>query len=95
MLQGLDEEITLIRVKLRSILEHEPDNTRLITQAATTLTRLMRTRKTLGLDGQDDLAIAIRRVINDIGIPLMTGASRAALLTSNNLYPVPTQTDRV
>ena len=94
LVTGLDQEITVIRVKLKSILEREPDNIRLLTQLTAALTRLMRTRKALGLDQQDDLGKAIHNLIVDIGLPLLTEASRAALIDSKGIISGPTQTDR-
>jgi hypothetical protein len=70
LVKGLDEEINLLRVKLQSVVEHDPDNVRLILQAAVSLGRLMRTRNKLGEGKEDHLAQAIKNIITDIGVPL-------------------------
>ena len=47
-IDGLDEEIALIRARLKSVVKNDPDNIRLISEAASTLARLMRTSHKLG-----------------------------------------------
>jgi hypothetical protein len=44
-LAGLDAEIALLRVKLKSVLQHDPDNIRLILRAMNTLGRLVNRRQ--------------------------------------------------
>jgi hypothetical protein len=70
-LKGIDEEIALLRVELISIVQHDPDNIRLISQAAGLLSRLLRTRKILGHNGDFSMQQAAENVIRDIGIPLL------------------------
>jgi hypothetical protein len=64
-LKGINEEIKLLRLKLRTVIERDPENIRLISQAATTLARLVRTRHHIGDDEKDDLAQTVRKCIND------------------------------
>jgi hypothetical protein len=70
-LKGIDEEIALLRVELISVVEHDPDNIRLISQAAGLLSRLLRTRKILGQNVEFSMQQAAENVIRDIGIPLL------------------------
>lgn len=51
---GLDEEIALIRSRLKFLIKNSPDNIRLISQLASTLSRLMRTNQQLGFQAADD-----------------------------------------
>ncbi|MFH1015473.1 MAG: hypothetical protein V1771_00540 [Chloroflexota bacterium] len=37
MVRGIDQEINLLRVKLKSVLRHDPDNVRLLLQAIVSL----------------------------------------------------------
>ena len=60
LVKGLDEEISLLRVKLQQVVENDPDNVRLILQAVITLARLLRTRNNLGLGKEESLAEAIK-----------------------------------
>jgi len=41
---GIDDEIALLRVKIKSLITYDPDNIKLIMQATTTLARLVRTK---------------------------------------------------
>ena len=42
--EGIDDEIALLRVKIKSLLSHDRENVRLIMQATNTLARLVKTR---------------------------------------------------
>ena len=42
--EGIDEEIELLRIKIKSVVEHDPDNIKVIMQAINSLARLVRTR---------------------------------------------------
>jgi hypothetical protein len=73
-LKGLDEEIDLLRVKIKSIAEHDPDNIRLISQVAVSLSRLLRVRETVFNKSKDaNLGQAIQNIVRDIGVPLGFG----------------------
>jgi len=61
--EGLDEEIALLRVKIKSLLEYDPENMKLIMQAATTLARLIRTRYNIGKEDKEGLKEAIGNVL--------------------------------
>ena len=67
---GLDEEIALLRVKLKSLLKYDPENVKLIMQATNTLARLIRTRYRIGRDDKIGLKDAIGNVLRDIALPL-------------------------
>ena len=45
---GLDDEIALLRVKIKSIVAHDPENLGLIMQATDALARLLRTKYNIG-----------------------------------------------
>ncbi len=64
---GLDDEIALLRARLKSVIEHDPDNIRLISQAASTLARLMRTNHKLGFNKTESLEQARWNVIYNYG----------------------------
>ncbi len=71
--KGLDEEISLLRVKLKSVLEHDPENIRLIIQAVSALARLLRARNQLakgkGFDSER-WEKALETVYRDFAQPL-------------------------
>ena len=71
---GIDDEIALLRVKLKSILASDPDNIKLIMQATNALARLVKTRYHITREQKKGLKEAIGNVIRDIAIPLGIGA---------------------
>jgi hypothetical protein len=68
--EGLDDEIALLRVKIKSLLAHDPENIRLIMQAANTLVRLVRTKYNISQDDKKGLKAAIVNVLRDVALPL-------------------------
>lgn len=68
--EGLDEEINLLRVKIKSVVENDPKNVRLIAQATISLGRLLRTRERLAQTDPNRWRNAMENVIRDIAIPL-------------------------
>ena len=69
-ISGIDDEIALLRVKIQSILQKDPDNVRLIMNATNTLARLVRTRYKLEASQGKGLKEAIGNVLKDIALPL-------------------------
>ena len=75
--QGLDDEIALLRVKIKSVLRHDPQNVELIMQATNTLARLLRTRYHITRQDKMGLKEAIFNVLRDVAVPL--GIVKAAV----------------
>ena len=71
---GIDDEIALLRVKLKSVLASDPDNIKLIMQATNALARLVKTRYHITKEQKKGLKEAIGNVIRDVAIPLGIGA---------------------
>ncbi len=67
---GIDDEITLLRVKIKSILEKDPENVRLIMQATNTLARLVKTRYNITREDKKGLKEAMLNVFRDVALPL-------------------------
>ena len=70
---GIDDEIALLRVKIKSILEHDPENIKLIMEATNTLARLIRTRYNITKEQKKGLKEAIGNVLRDVALPLGIG----------------------
>ena len=70
---GIDDEITLLRVKIKSILENDPENIKLIMQATNTLAKLVRTKYNISKEDKKGLKEAIGNVLRDIALPLGIG----------------------
>ena len=71
--EGIDDEIALLRVKIKSILDHDPENIRLIMEATNTLARLVKTRYNITKEQKKGLKEAIGNVLKDIALPLGIG----------------------
>jgi hypothetical protein len=71
--EGLDEEIALLRTKIKSLIAYEPQNLKLIMQAMSILARLVRTRFNIGKEDKKGLKDAIATVLKDIALPLGIG----------------------
>ena len=70
---GIDDEIALLRVKIKSILEHDPENIKLIMRVTNTLERLVRTRYNISKEQKKGLKEAIGNVLRDVALPLGIG----------------------
>ena len=70
---GIDEEIALLRVKIKSIMGDDPKNLKLLVEATNALERLIRTRYKISKEQRKGLKEAIGNVLKDIAIPLGIG----------------------
>ena len=70
---GIDDEIALLRVKIKSILENDPENIRLIVEVTNTLARLVKTRYNITKEQKKGLKEAIGNVLRDVALPLGIG----------------------
>lgn len=69
-LEGLDEEIALLRVKIKSVAEHDPENIALLAEALGTLYRLLQAKQRLSKEDKKGLKEAIGNVLKEIAVPL-------------------------
>ncbi len=74
---GIDDEITLLRVKIKSILENDPENIRLIMQVTNALERLVKTRYNITKEQKKGLKEAIGNVLREVALPLGIGIGKA------------------
>jgi hypothetical protein len=68
--EGIDDEIALLRVKIKAILEKDPENIKLIMQATNTLAGLVKTSYKMTKEQRKGLKEAIGSVLRDVAIPL-------------------------
>ncbi|MGA2158046.1 MAG: hypothetical protein ACYDHZ_01090 [Dehalococcoidia bacterium] len=68
--EGIDEEIAILRVKLLSLIDKHPDRVDLQVITANTIARLIRTRYNVSKDQHKPLKEAITKVLTDIAVPL-------------------------
>ena len=71
--EGLDDEIAMLRVRIKSVLRHDPDNIKLIAQATNALAKLVSTRYNISKDDKNGLMEAINNVLKDVALPLGIG----------------------
>lgn len=71
--EGLDDEIALLRVKLRAILEEQPDRIDLHFEAANVIARLVKTRYQISREEKKSLKEAIQKVLTEIALPIGVG----------------------
>jgi hypothetical protein len=67
---GIDDEIALLRVKIKSLLEKEPENILLILKATNTLANLVKMRYNITQEQRNGIKEAIGNVLRDIAVPL-------------------------
>jgi hypothetical protein len=67
---GLDTEIALFRLKIKSFLKDDPDNLKKMLDATNMLAKLIKTRNGLAPDQKNGLKEAIYNVMKDIAVPL-------------------------
>jgi hypothetical protein len=80
MVEDIDEEIALLRVKLKSVVRHDPDNIKLIMQASESLARLLLAKYNLSKSDKKSLKTAIGNVLREIALPLGIGADIGKLI---------------
>ncbi len=76
---GIDDEIALLRVKIKSVLEKDPENLQLIMQATTTLARLLKTRLNINKEQKKGLKEAIGKVIREAALPFGISVASAVV----------------
>ncbi len=76
---GIDDEIAVLRVKIKSALEKDPENLKLIMQATNALAGLVKTRYKISAEQKKGLKEAIANVVRDIAIPLGISVGSAAI----------------
>jgi hypothetical protein len=72
-IEGIDEEIALLRVKLRELVEEQPERTDLHFEAANIIARLVRTRYQITKEQKKSLKEAIQKVLTEVAVPLGVG----------------------
>ncbi len=68
--EGIDEEIAILRVKLRGLIVAAPEKFDLHLKLATTIARLVTARYNITKEQKKSLKEAITRVLTEIAIPL-------------------------
>jgi len=72
-LEGLDEEIILLRMKLRELVEDHPERIALHIEAANSIARLVKIRYQISREQKKSLKEAIAKVLTEVAVPLGIG----------------------
>ena len=72
-IEGIDQEIAFLRMKLKELAENEPDRIDLHLEAANTIARLIRTRYQTTREQKKSLKEAIHKVLTEVAVPLGIG----------------------
>lgn len=78
LVDGLDQEIAFLRVKLRELAENHPDRIDLHLEAANTIARLVKTRYQISKEQKKSLKEAIANVLTEVAVPLGIGVGIGA-----------------
>jgi len=71
--EGLDSEIALMRVKIQSLIAHDPENLQMITKAVTALARVIMRKYNISKPDQKTFAEAMQNALKGIIIPAGVG----------------------
>ncbi len=71
--EGIDQEIALLRVELRELVEKQPDRIDLHLRAANAIARLVKTKYQISKEQKKSLKEAIAKVLAEIAVPLGIG----------------------
>ena len=80
-IEGIDEEIALLRVKLRELLEEQPERIDLHFEAANIIARLVKTRYRITREQKKSLKEGIQQVLTEIAVPVGIGVGGKILST--------------
>lgn len=69
-IEGIDEEIAILRVKLREIILAQPERFDLQLKVATAIARLVNTRYSITREQKKSIREAVTKVLTEIAVPL-------------------------
>jgi hypothetical protein len=71
--EGIDDEIALLRVRLRSLAGQSPERIDLQLDLANAIARLVKTRYQISSQQKKSLKMAIAKVLEEVAVPLGIG----------------------
>ncbi len=69
-IEGIDQEIALLRLKLRELVDQHPERIDLHLEAASIIARLVKTQYQVTREQKKSLKEAVQKVLTEIGVPL-------------------------
>jgi len=73
LVESLDEEIALLRVKLSSLIARDPENVKLILSGLNMLVRLVKAKYTMHDEDEEATRDAIKTVLKSVALPMGIG----------------------
>ncbi len=73
LIDGFDDEIALLRVKIKSLVDNNPENVRLITLALNTLTRMVMSKNNVEPARKETVADTITNILKGVALPAGIG----------------------
>ncbi|MBN1855328.1 MAG: hypothetical protein JW846_00045 [Dehalococcoidia bacterium] len=71
--EGIDGEISLLRIRLRELVEQSPERIDMQMDLATAIARLVKTRYHISSQQKKSLKTAVTRVLEEVAVPLGIG----------------------
>jgi len=68
--EGIDEEIAILRVKLKAVLRKDPDNIRVVMLAIESLSKVLRDKYKYGKNDKKGLGEVVSHILKDIAVPI-------------------------
>jgi len=72
-IEGIDDEIALLRVRLRELIGQSPERIELQMSLANTIARLVKTRYQISSEQKKSLRAAVTKVLEEVAVPLGIG----------------------
>ena len=72
-IDGIDEEIALLRIRLRELVEESPERIDAQMKLANTIARLVKTRYHISSEQKKSLKAAVTKVLEQVAVPLGIG----------------------
>lgn len=72
-IEGIDQEIALLRLKFRELLEQHPERIDLHLKAASIIARLVKIQYQITSDQKKSLREAVQKVLTEVAVPLGVG----------------------
>jgi hypothetical protein len=79
--EGIDDEIALLRVKLRELLEEQPERIDLHFEAANVIARMVKTRYQITGEQKKSLKEGIQKVLTELAVQVGIGVGEKILST--------------
>jgi len=75
--EGIDSEIALLRVKLHSIAQNDPDNLELIAKAVVALAKLLMTKASIAKQDKGGMKQVVIEALKELVLPFGIGVGNA------------------